>query len=607
MNYLIHSALLTFLFYGVYQMFLKKETFHQFKRAYLLLVPVLSLLLPLVTVGTIQIPDLFAEPTPVINELVATERVEIVTDPLPISIEQEVENLTITEYAWMAYTGVGFVFLLLFILKIARVRSLIAGGVTKFLNNLFVTRVQESGVAFSFFNHVVLDEQFDEDITKSIVEHERIHIEQKHSWDLMFYEVLRVVFWFHPVSHLAQRELQVVHEYIVDQKLASNQSIPYQESLLAQTLGVTQISLVNSFNKKSNLKKRIAMISKTKSQPTKLLKLLWIIPIVCASLIYTACTDDVIEQETAQQKKSEIIDLKDFKEGQVDFYKGLTEEEKDLVEKYPISETKPSKEFYEYLQTEEGEILLTAWVKVNHNGTTYAIDRENGDQLISIIEHKDRDPIFRDVEQIKAFDIPKDKEMILHLFEILSRDRPAMASIDSEEFSILKGEREDGNSPWHFENVSYDENGNEIIEVVEIEELSDPYSNVQPISENITHSVPFSILEKAPTYPGCENLLTNEERKKCMSDNISRYVSKEFNTGLAADLGLKGRIKINVQFKIDSNGNIIDIASSARHQKLAEETFRVISSLPTMQPGEQRGEKVSVIYALPIIFQVQDN
>lgn len=606
MNYLIHSTLLALLFYGIYQLFLKNETFHQYKRAYLLLFPIIALILPLITVGTIDIPELFPEPAPVVNEMVTAKEVEVVNELQLIHLQEDVESLSFTEYAWMAYAGVALVFLLLFILKIARVRSLIASGVTKFLNNLFVTQVQESGVAFSFFNYVVLDEKYDDEITKSIIDHERIHIEQKHSWDLMFYEILRVVFWFHPVSHLAQRELQRVHEYIVDQKLASDQSIRYQETLLAQTLGITQISLVNSFNKQSNLKKRITMISKTKSQPTKLLKLLWLIPIVCASLIYTACTDDVVEQETAQQVKSEIIDLKDFKEGQVDFYKGLTEEEIELVENRNIFETKDSKEIYEYLQTSEGQKFMIATVKVMNNGTTFAWDTENKDQLIKITEVPDGTPNFQDVSSTKLYDANDMTVLITSAFKRLAENIDGFSTMDGERVSKLKGKRKDGNSPWHFENVSYDENGNEIIEVIEMEELSNSYESDKLQNNDLEDSVPFAILEKVPTYPGCESSLTNEDRKKCMSDHISRYVNKEFDTGLAADLGLKGRIKINVQFKIDSKGNIVDIASSARHPKLAEETFRVISSLPKMQPGEQRGEKVSVLYALPIIFQVQE-
>ncbi len=596
MNYLIHSALLAFLFYGVYQLFLKNETFHQFKRAYLLLFPACSLLLPFITVGTIPVPELFTEPIQTTDTVIGSEQVQITNDQLPILIEQEIESLSYIEYAWMVYAGIAFVFLILFILKIAHVRSLIAGGNTKFLKNLFVTRVHESGVAFSFFNHVVLDEQFDEDITKSIVEHERIHIDQKHSWDLMFYEVLRVVFWFHPISHLAQKELQRVHEYIVDQKLAFNQSDLYQESLLAQTLGVTQISLVNSFNKKSNLKKRITMISKTKSQPAKLLKLLWIIPIVCASLIYTACTDDVVEQETAQQKKSEIIDLKDFKEGQVDFYKGLTEEEMAVYNEVKEMDRPPFFLSGADLSNEKMELYLRALVKIDQNGSSYAIDHENNDQLIKITERPDRDTWYSDVSEVTEMDI--DEEVRLYKSVIKNLEEKGMVDKYLQGNSFAKGFTKGWDSTRK-KISSTDDDGNEIVKETIVEEI--------PVYEDeLIADVPFALIEQVPVYPGCENLSSNEERKKCMTEEISKFVNRNFNTGLSKELNLKGTVKINVAFKIDENGKVVGVQSAAKHPKLGEEAKRVITSLPKMQPGEQRGEKVGVIYALPIIFEVQE-
>jgi protein TonB len=91
-----------------------------------------------------------------------------------------------------------------------------------------------------------------------------------------------------------------------------------------------------------------------------------------------------------------------------------------------------------------------------------------------------------------------------------------------------------------------------------------------------------------------------------MSEKITKFVNREFNTGLANELGLSGRQKISVQFKIDSKGNVVGIQSKAKHPKLQSEATRVINKLPAMTPGKQRGKPVGVIYALPIIFSVQD-
>jgi protein TonB len=138
-------------------------------------------------------------------------------------------------------------------------------------------------------------------------------------------------------------------------------------------------------------------------------------------------------------------------------------------------------------------------------------------------------------------------------------------------------------------------------EIVEIDEVSEEVG-----VEEVIADVPFAIIENVPIYPGCEKMKNNADRKKCMSEKITKFVNREFNTGLATDLGLEGRQKISVQFKIDSKGNVVGIQSRAKHPKLQSEAARVIKKLPTMIPGMQRGKPVGVIYALPIIFQVQD-
>ena len=136
-------------------------------------------------------------------------------------------------------------------------------------------------------------------------------------------------------------------------------------------------------------------------------------------------------------------------------------------------------------------------------------------------------------------------------------------------------------------------------EIVEVEEVE-----VEEIEEDI--EVPFSVIENVPIFPGCEKEKGNNAKKQCMSDKISRFVNKKFNTELAGDLGLSGRQRINVIFKIDKNGNIVGIQSRAPHPGLEKEAKRVIGLLPKMKPGKQRGKAVIVPYSLPILFQVQD-
>ena len=126
---------------------------------------------------------------------------------------------------------------------------------------------------------------------------------------------------------------------------------------------------------------------------------------------------------------------------------------------------------------------------------------------------------------------------------------------------------------------------------------------VEEVDEDI--EVPFAVIENVPIYPGCEKG-NNDAKRKCMSDKINKFVQKKFNTDLAGDLGLTGKQRINVIFKIDRSGNVVGVRSRAPHPRLEKEAARVIGLLPKMKPGKQRGKAVTVPYSLPIIFQVQD-
>ncbi|MDB4206741.1 energy transducer TonB, partial [Flavobacteriaceae bacterium] len=131
------------------------------------------------------------------------------------------------------------------------------------------------------------------------------------------------------------------------------------------------------------------------------------------------------------------------------------------------------------------------------------------------------------------------------------------------------------------------------IEDIEIEEV---YEDVE---------VPFSVIENVPEYPGCEKG-SNTEKRKCMSAKIAKFVQRKFNTDLAGDLGLSGKQRISVIFKINKNGDVTGVRSRAPHPRLEKEAARVINMLPKMKPGRQRGKAVIVPYSLPITFQVQD-
>lgn len=137
-------------------------------------------------------------------------------------------------------------------------------------------------------------------------------------------------------------------------------------------------------------------------------------------------------------------------------------------------------------------------------------------------------------------------------------------------------------------------------EIVEVEEV------VEVEEEEEIGDVPFAVIEDVPIFPGCEGKRNNDERKACMSEKITEFVNRRFNTELGSELGLSGINRIYVQFRIEKNGNITVLGARAPHPRLQQEAERVVNQLPKMQPGKQRGQAVGVLYSLPITFRVQD-
>lgn len=162
----------------------------------------------------------------------------------------------------------------------------------------------------------------------------------------------------------------------------------------------------------------------------------------------------------------------------------------------------------------------------------------------------------------------------------------------SEEIKIVEDEEEIEETVIQSTETNQQEKIVEVkqIEIVQVEEETE---------------VPFAVIENVPTFPGCEKG-DNNAKKKCMSEKIQEFVNKRFNTDLASDLGLSGRQRITVLFKIDKTGAITGVQARAPHPGLEKEAARVINSLPQMLPGKQRGKAVTVPYSLPIVFVVQD-
>jgi hypothetical protein len=111
--------------------------------------------------------------------------------------------------------------------------------------------------------------------------------------------------------------------------------------------------------------------------------------------------------------------------------------------------------------------------------------------------------------------------------------------------------------------------------------------------------------QKIPLFPGCENSISFDAAKKCFSKGVQMHFMKKFNADLPKQLGLsKGRKRVFIGFKIDKNGDIVDIKIKAPHIKIEEEVRRVMEQMPKVKPGYQSGKAVNIKYSIPFTLFV---
>ena len=130
--------------------------------------------------------------------------------------------------------------------------------------------------------------------------------------------------------------------------------------------------------------------------------------------------------------------------------------------------------------------------------------------------------------------------------------------------------------------------------IVRVEDVA-----VEEVEEEI--SVPFAVIEKAPIFPGCEDLESEQERRECFNQKVQEHIRENLVYPAAAlEMGIKGRVFVT--FEIDANGKVANIRKRGPDRLLEEEAIRIISALPEMTPGQQRGKKAKVGYSVPINF-----
>ncbi|MEM0933725.1 MAG: M56 family metallopeptidase, partial [Bacteroidota bacterium] len=224
----------------------------------------------------------------------------------------ETQNVFLQFINWgyaIPLLGALIMFILLCV-KLNHIRRLKKYGLTTSKKNYIEIIIPRSKQAFSFFKYVFLGEQIPEQQRKSIIIHELVHVRERHSLDLMYFETMRVVFWFNPLVYLFQNRIADVHEFIADAELHKLDKNQQYELLLYDVFQSQKFSLVNHFFKKSLIKKRIVMLTKQKSNPILRLKYMLLIPISFSILIYSSCEENPqVRSDVNKSNQENPIDL----------------------------------------------------------------------------------------------------------------------------------------------------------------------------------------------------------------------------------------------------------------------------------------------------------
>ena len=155
--------------------------------------------------------------------------------------------------------------------------------------------------------------------------------------------------------------------------------------------------------------------------------------------------------------------------------------------------------------------------------------------------------------------------------------------------------------------IKIEENDAEIEETEVISSEADPETEVLEASDLEVIDVPDEVevnwvtIEEVPVFPGCED---EKDKRACFNDMMQKHIRKNFRyPELAQEMGLQGRV--STQFIINKDGSIGTIRKRGPHELLENEAARILSKLPKMTPGMQRGTAVKVPFSIPITFKLQ--
>ena len=585
--YILKSAICLALFYLFYRLLLSKETFHRFNRLALLGLLVLSCIVPLIEVGT--------GATNVVNrQFISWEEMLMMAEMSSMTEEVVTPAWSWREVLLLLYlVGIAF-FLLRNLWSLGRMLSLINSCKKQRLNNeIWLFTHQKDIAPFSWMKYIVLSEKDYAESGETILTHERAHIANLHSWDLILADLCVFFQWFNPAAWLLKQELQNIHEYEADEWVINHgiDAKKYQLLLIKKAVGTRLYSMANNLNH-SNLKKRITMMIKKKSNPWACMKYLYILPL--ATIAVAAFARPEISNEFDEISSAKVSDLASFMKA---------DGEKSL-ETPPVTSLAPQDSVFQVVEEmPEFPGGMKAMMQFIADNVKYpSIAQKNGVQGRVITQFTVcKDGSITDAKVLRSVDPYLDKEA-LRVINAMPKWKPGKqgGQAVAVHFTVPVVFRLTGDEP---EKPTLKIRGKEVSKIlvdgkeVPIGEFVENHpAAIGSFAEGDIHVTDatdqvFEVVEEMPEFPGGMQAMM-----EYLAKNI-RYPAK------AHEANVQGRVI--TQFTVGKDGAIRD-AKVVRSvsPELDAEALRVISAMPNWKPGKQGGKAVATRFTVPVVFRL---
>ena len=290
-----------------YLLFLRDKTFHHYNRFYLLGTMVLSLLLPLLKVEYFTIET--------------DSRILLLLNQFNQNSSQEVENsFNFWDFGALILGIVSFFLLAKLTLGLVKIHQLKKEFPKESIEGITFYNTNLHDAPFSFFRNLFWKKSIliNSDLGKQILKHEMVHIEQKHSFDKLFVQIIQSLFWFNPIFYFIKKEITLIHEYLADKKAVKNADTrAFAQMLLASNFSGNVLPATSPFLS-SNLKKRLKMLTQknTKYSYARRILALPILFGVSFALLVNAKNIEIKKQNKAieiavQELKKDTVKEKD--------------------------------------------------------------------------------------------------------------------------------------------------------------------------------------------------------------------------------------------------------------------------------------------------------